>query len=137
MRVIAILFVLFLIVGCVSPQKRISVFSDDWVGRPFDDFVRANGPPADEYSLADGGTVYTFRFRSRAASPRPEPECSMWSKQGPFPVACDLRVEADPGGVITSIAIDRDMIGRGFPSRCWEILPETQRAKASFSSQGQ
>ncbi len=97
-RSLLVLAVLFL--GCVSPQGRLSAFNDNWVGRPFDDFVRTYGAPATEYTMSDGNKLYNF------------------SAGG-----CVLRIEADLRGSILGIQIQRDPVGLVVLSRCFEVLP--------------
>ena len=124
--------ILLFAVGCVSPQARVSAFNDGWVGRPFDDFVPANGIPATEYTMRDGGKLYTFALgqgsvqmpsQTAVTSPTPGTSYATTSGGGTINFGCVLRIAADPNGVITQIEIERDTIGLWVSSRCYEVLP--------------
>jgi hypothetical protein len=128
----AIPILALVLVGCVSPQAKLSAFNDSWVGRPFDDFVRANGTPATQYTMNDGSNLYTFAFgqgsvqmptNTTVTSPTPGTAYATTTGGGAINLGCVIRVESNPQGLISRIVIERDTIGLWVSSRCHEVLP--------------
>jgi len=124
---------LFFLLGCVSPQAKLSAFNDSWVGRPFDDFVRTNGLPATEYTMSDGSKLSTFALgqgsvqmpsHTTMTSTTPGTAYGMTTGGGSIKLSCVLRIESNPEGLITRIQIERDTIGLWVSSRCHEVLPK-------------
>ena len=116
-----------ILVGCVSPQVKLTAFNESWAGHPLDDFVRANGMPATQYTMSDGSNLYTFVF-GQGSVQMPSNTTITGSTAtttggGNIDLACVLRLESNPEGIITRIEIERDTIGLWVNSRCHEALP--------------
>ena len=128
----SVLMVCLLIFGaCVSPGARLESFSDGWIGDSLDNFVRANGIPANQYELNDGSKISTFSFgeasvgipaTTTVTQTSPTNTYATTTGGGTVDVGCVLGVHSDQGGTITLIKIERDTIGMWVSSRCYEVL---------------
>lgn len=47
--------------ACQTTQEVTQEIRGQWIGQPVDSFFIAHGPPASEYALSGGGTIYTWR----------------------------------------------------------------------------
>ena len=54
----------------------------------------------------------------------PQAMRAIGSRGGCIELACVLRIESNPQGLITRIQIERDTIGIWVSSRCHEVLPK-------------
>ncbi|MCQ8781506.1 hypothetical protein [Mangrovibrevibacter kandeliae] len=66
---------LALLSGCTTTEEASQAIQSRWIGQPSDAFFSAYGPPASEFALNDGSTLYTWRGgdteRQIAATYRP------------------------------------------------------------------
>lgn len=125
MRYLAAL-VSLLLVGCVSTANVESDFSSRWTGKPLDAFVVKHGIPQASQKLNDGRTVVEWTNVHGIADTGAPLQTLVATgapvQGGSYQLTCKLRIVAAPTGVIESIAIASDTIGRWTTSRCAEVL---------------
>lgn len=60
-RTMAMCLVAAGLAGCTTTEEANQVMQGRWIGQPSDAFFSQYGPPASEFPLNSGGTVYTWR----------------------------------------------------------------------------
>ncbi|MEF2073325.1 hypothetical protein [Consotaella aegiceratis] len=98
--------------GCTTTEDANLAIQSQWMGQPSDAFFAQYGPPASQFALNDGGTIYTWRGgdteRSIAAQYRPMTESEKkHAKDGPrtvINIGSDPAPYVPPGQVLVSPA---------------------------------
>jgi len=107
----------FLILGaCSTTERAATAHRSKWVGRSSDEFFARHGPPAREFKLARGGTVYTWTGWTRPPLSFAQREFADTTVDGltgtgmivlgEVPKSCTLRIKTSgPNHTIRSIEV--------------------------------
>ena len=118
--------------SCTTNQETITRLTREYLGRSSDDFFRNYGPPASEYKLNSGGSIYTWHsgFHNVAmpvttntqgtASPSGFSTYST-TTGGDVRLFCEVRIVTNEKGQIEDMAI-RGTLGAWEISRCAEVF---------------
>jgi hypothetical protein len=123
--------ILFLF-SCTTNQDVIDRLTREYLGRSSDDFFRNYGPPASEFKLSSGGSIYTWHSgfhnvpmpvttnTQGTASPSGFSAYST-TTGGDVRLFCEAKIVTNEKGQIQDISI-RGTVGAWEISRCAEVL---------------
>jgi hypothetical protein len=124
--------IVFLILSaCSTTEQAGTALRSKWVGRSSDEFFTRYGPPASEFKLASGDTIYTWTGGQASigvpavASTSFEPggATTIVSGGGSINMSCTVQITASgPARTIQAIGPFRDTIGMWQMSRCAEMF---------------
>ena len=128
--------VLFL-AACTTTQGVANQIYSVYGGRDVDQFFRVYGPPASQYSFANGDKFYTWNSGMQSVTlpgsanyqgtVYPQGQVYGSATYDPpqtVPIFCEVRFLVDPNGIVKRVDITRDTLGWWQLSRCAEILHE-------------
>ena len=107
-RSIILAVVAIFLASCSTTQQAAVALQNGWVGKNADDFFKRYGPPASNFALADGGTIYEW-VGGRAAV-------------GNIYLGCKVRITTTRDRTIAAIAPSGDSLGMWQTSRCAELF---------------
>ena len=128
-------FLMMTLCACSSPQEGLANVQSKFIGQKADQFFIARGPPASEYRLSDGGSIYTWiggekgysipstsSVNVRPTAGRGVTSTATTHPGGTLAIGCTLELHADARGIVRSIRLAQDTIGAWHVSRCAEVL---------------
>jgi hypothetical protein len=125
--------------GCQSTQETTHRLQSSWIGRSSDEFFIKHGAPVNEFTLANGGKIYTWDgARAQVHVPdMPSSNTSYvgtpyggtlsvttteWSGGYSANLSCVVQIVTDKNRNIVEIRASKDTIGMWNLSRCAETF---------------
>jgi hypothetical protein len=119
--------------ACSTTEQAASALRSKWIGQPADAFFLRYGPPAGDFKLANGDTIYTWAggqasfampaIADTTFNPVTNSATTTFSGGGSINVSCTVQITASgPTRTIQSIAPSLDTIGAWQLSRCAEMF---------------
>jgi hypothetical protein len=122
-------FFIGLISSCVTTKDAINNFNKHWVGKNFDSFVKQNGMPYRKFQMNNGDIAYLWRSSgTQIVLPKSSSTTFVGNTANTqyygnnISLICIAQITASKKGVIKSILILKDTLGKWKVSRCTEIL---------------
>ena len=139
MRLAVFLWACMTLTGCTTTKQAAEVLHSSWEGQPVDAFFVKYGPPVSQYTMADGGKIFTW-IGGRADVSLPGSASTTTNFVGNTAVStttyddpadihlgCKVQIVTAKDGSITSISPVGDSIGMWQTSRCAEIFGVSSR----------
>lgn len=114
--------------GCVS-QQSIEEHVAKYQGETLDSFVVANGAPTNKYVLQNGDSIYYWTYTKNVYIPGSATTSyvgtqayTQYSDGGDLATQCKLDLLVSPEGIIKTVTIRKDSVGKWTSSACHEYL---------------